>query len=75
MIVKEKKYVKSDYIWKKGDKPSAVYIVKEGDCIYEKSDIAGKIVRSGEFIGETLAISRKLTVNTSLKAVTNCILL
>lgn len=59
MIVKEKKYLKSDQIWKKGEKPSAVYIVKEGECIYEKLDIAGKIVRSGEFIGESLAIARK----------------
>lgn len=56
MIVKEKKYQKSEFIWRKGEQPSAVYIVKEGECIYEKFDIAGKIVRSGDFIGETLCI-------------------
>lgn len=59
MIVKEQKFNKGEYIWKKGDIPRAIYIVKEGECIYEKSDIAGKIVRSGEFIGETFCISKK----------------
>ena len=63
MIVKEKKYIKSEFIWKKGERPDSVYIVKEGECVYEKSDFPTnfptKIVRSGEFIGETLAISKK----------------
>lgn len=52
-----------------------MFIVKEGECIYEKEDIAGKIVRSGEFIGETLAIAKKTVVSTSLRAITNCTLL
>lgn len=75
MIVKEKKFVKGEYIWRKGEKATAVYIVKEGECIYEKNDIAGKVVRSGDFIGETLCIAKKTTLNTSLKAVNNSTLL
>ncbi|KAL4426292.1 hypothetical protein ABPG74_006549 [Tetrahymena malaccensis] len=75
MIVKEKKFLKSEQIWKKGEKPYGIYIVKEGECIYEKQDIPAKIVRQGEFIGETLSIQRKQAVNTSLKALTNCTLL
>lgn len=59
MIVKEKKFAKSDIIWRRGDLPSAVYIVKEGECAYEMSENAGKIMRTGEFIGETLCIFNK----------------
>lgn len=75
MIVKEKKFTKAEQIWKKGDKPLAVYFVKEGECIYEKADLVGKLIRSGDFIGETSCISKYESVNSSLRAITNCTLL
>lgn len=52
-----------------------MYIVKEGECIYESEEGVGRIVRCGEFIGETQLITKKQPMRSTLKAVTNCVLL
>ncbi|EGR31487.1 hypothetical protein IMG5_108280 [Ichthyophthirius multifiliis] len=68
-IIKEKQVQKDECIWKQGQIPNLVVIIKSGKLLFIKQDNLAKICDSGEFIGESLCIIKKQPAVTSLKAI------